>query len=198
MTIQLFGYDVIPPYEPYVDRAGTVSRNGALDQVRTGGTAVKYGFRCTLMPDPRGVRAQAAKIDAFRDQYGYTGRFDFTVPQEMGIELPSGSPVVRAGAAIARDAQTFRVTGIANASIEPGTRLQFAGFDDFYKVFDHSGDTVTLGRYGKRIVQAIPGGTAISFAPTAKMVFDSSEPVRIVYRQARMASIQVAIREQSG
>ena len=196
----LFGYEIIPPVEPYRDKDETVAKNGALDQVSLGSGTVKYGWRVGLMPDPNGIRRQAAKLDAYREKYGYTERFDFDVPQEWGVVVP---PIaVRTHGASNRDALEFEVDSNSDFTIEVGTRFQLTGFEKLYKVTGYRDTTASSGVVEiarARLVSTIPDNTVLDFSPTAKMVFDAEQPIRIAYDSTTPypAVITVGVREQS-
>ena len=198
MTAQLFGYDIIPPVELISDKNETVSKNGNLDQRSFRTSAQRYGFRVGLMPDPKGVRKQTATIDAYRELYGYTDRFDFEVPQEWGIVLPEQNVVT--SAAITRDTSSIAITKHSgDDDLEIGTRFQFAGFDKLYKITEYTSSSQTTGIISvkKNVFQDnIPSGTQLIFAPVAKCVIDAEEPIRIVYENYQYTEMTIMIREQ--
>ena len=185
---ELLGFTIVPPVEPYSIRDEVVSVNGALDQLSFGTTAQKYGFRVGLKPDRKGSTRLAAKMAAFRERYGYTNPFNFEVPQEYGIQIPS--LVLETRTNIDKDDTSFEIqprgtVGLLDAPVEIGSKFQFEGFPKLYIATD----TAVVNNRGRerisvarnRILNDVPIGTRIEFNPTIQVVIDAHDPKPVSY-----------------
>ena len=163
--MEFLGYKVQRNIIPFAVKNSNVQVSASSQQVKGGGSDVRYGWTFQLGPEPDTDRL-LADVWSHYVQYGETTPFDFEV-----VQFPGNDDIPTSSAIISGLAST---TGTITNTVPRGSFVQMRGHKPIYVVnYDH---TLT-----PRLIHAgrVSGaGGHLETTPIAKVVYSNEAPPR--------------------